>query len=101
VINSNGSLTESGVNDACIYNPVPQASWVSTPWISPSQAYAGDHSIGLEDDPQTNFAAGAVDKVEHRISSASDSFALTWRVKRSTGFAVKLPSANFQIQQTV
>ena len=97
VINADGSLTEDGVTYACIYKPVPQASWVRTPWISPSQAYAGQHSIGLEVDAQTDFSAGAVDKVQQRISSGDDSFALTWGVKRYTGFALKLPSANFQI----
>ena len=97
VINSDGSLTEDGVTYACIYKPVPQASWVRTPWISPTQAYTGDHSIGLEVDPQTDYASGAVDKVQQRLSSGDDSFALTWGVKRYTGFAVELPSANFQI----
>lgn len=97
VINSDGSLTEDGINYACIYKPVPQASWVRTPWISPSQAYSGSHSIGLEVDPQVPTTQGEVDKVQQRISSGNDSFALTWGVKRYTGFAVKLPSANFQI----
>jgi hypothetical protein len=72
-----GSLTEDGVTYACIYKPVALASWLRTPWISPSQAYAGQHSIGLEVDAQTNFATGAVDKVQQRISFGDDSFALT------------------------
>ena len=96
-IDADGNLIESGVTYACIYKPVPQESWVRTPWISPSQAYLGSHSIGMEIDPQGVTSPGDVDKVQHRISSGNDSFALTWGVKRYTGFALKLPSANFGI----
>lgn len=96
-INSDGSLTENGVNYRCIYKPTPQASWVRTPWISPSQAYRGSHSIGMEIDAQQPTLSGDVDKVNHRLSSGNDSFALTFGIKRYTGFAVELPSANFQI----
>src|SRR5579884_3274335 len=87
VINSDGSLTESGVTYPCIYKPVPQASWVRTPWISPSQHYVGSHSIGMEIDPSSDPTAPTVDKVNHCLSSGDDSFALTWGVKRYTGFS--------------
>jgi hypothetical protein len=96
-IASDGSLTEDGVTYPCIYKPTPQASWVRTPWISPSQAYLGTHSIGVEIVAQPTFASGAVDKVEHRIASGDDSFALTWGIKRYTGFAIELPRAEFEI----
>ncbi len=97
VINSDGSLTESGVTYACIYKPTPQATWVRTPWISPSQYYLGSHAIGMEIDPVSTYALSDVDKVNHRLESGNDSFALTFGNKRYTGFALKLPSANFQI----
>jgi hypothetical protein len=97
VINSDGSLTESGVTYACIYKPVPQASWVRTPWLSPSQHYVGAHAIGMEIDSSSDPTTPTVDKVNHRLCSGNDSFALTWGVKRYTGFALELPSANFQI----
>jgi len=96
-IASNGDLTEDGVEYDCIFKPVPQASWVRTPWISPSQAYAGSHSIGMEVDAQSPTETGEVDKVQQRLSSGDDSFALTFGNKRYTGFAVEFPSANFQI----
>jgi hypothetical protein len=99
VINSDGSLTESGVNFACIYKPTPQATWVRTPWISPSQAYVGSHAIGMEIDPVASYLSTDVDKVNHRISSGNDTFALGFGIKRYTGFALKLPSANFQIPE--
>jgi hypothetical protein len=90
-IDADENLIESGVTYACIYKPVPQESWVRTPWISPSQAYLGSHSTGMEIDAQGVTSPGDVDKVQHRISSGNDSFALTWGVKRYTGFALKLP----------
>jgi hypothetical protein len=100
VINSDGSLTENGVTYPCIYKPDPQASWVRTPWLSPSQHYLGSKSIGMEIDPQAVYASGDVDKVNHRLSSGNDSFALGFGgIKRYTGFALELPSANFQIPE--
>jgi len=99
IINSDGSLTENGVTYPVIYKPVPQASWVRSPWISPSQGYNSGHSIGMEIDAQDPTSSGQVDKVNHRLCSGNDSFALTWGVKRYTGFALELRSATFQIPQ--
>jgi len=99
VINNDGSLTENGVTYHVIYKPDPRANWVRSPWISPSQAYRGRHSIGMEIDPQKPTSAGDVDKVNHRLCSGSDPFALTWGVKRYAGFALKLRRATFQIPE--
>jgi hypothetical protein len=96
-IASDGALTEDGIEYACIYKPVPQASWVQTPWISSWQAYLGTHSIGMEVDAQSPTSPGDVDKVQQRLSSGNDIFALTFGAKRYTGFSVKFPRANFQI----
>jgi hypothetical protein len=52
-INPDGSLTEDGINYPAVFKPVPQATWVRSPWISPSQMFLGYHAIGMEIDPQS------------------------------------------------
>jgi hypothetical protein len=96
-INPDGSLTEDGVNYPAVFKPVPQATWVRSPWISPSQMFRGYHAIGMEIDPQNPTTSSDVDKVNLTLSSGNDPFALTFGQKRYTGFALKLPSTGFQI----
>jgi hypothetical protein len=98
VINSDGSLTEASVTYPAIYKPTPQASWVQTPWLDSSLSYKGEQSVGMEIDAVSSYASGDVDKVNHRISSGNDSFALGFgNIKRYTGFALYLPSGEFEI----
>jgi hypothetical protein len=96
VINSDGSLTESGINYPVVFKPVPQASWVRTPWISPSQAYVGSHSIGMEVDSTINPSPTGTDKVNLTVCTGHDSFAPTFSNKRYLGIEVEFPQANFQ-----
>lgn len=97
-IDATGNLTEAGVTYPVIYKPTPQATWVATPWLDSTTSYAGLQSVGMEIDAVASYASGDVDKVNHRISSGNDSFALGFgNVKRYTGFALMLPSAGFDI----
>ncbi len=80
-----------------IYKPSSTSSWINWPWIDTTQAWTGASAIGLEIDPSTDPTTPLVDKVNVRISSGNDSFALTNGVTRYTGFAVMLPSATNDI----
>ena len=96
VINADGSLTESGVNYAVVYKPVPQAAWVESPWIDTSHAYNGQASIGFEINPTPDPGSTLTDKVQLTISGAHDASAATFDTHRDLGFAVYIPSANFE-----
>jgi hypothetical protein len=96
-IGTNGALTESSVTYPAIFTPSPRETWCRLPWLSPSMAFKGSKSIGMEILPQAVVSGNPVDKVNHRISSGNDTFALGFGVKRYTGFALYLPSANFDI----
>ncbi len=98
-IHDDGNLTENGVTYRCIYKPDPPATWVHPPLINSAQHYVGTKSIAMKIDPVASYAAGDVDKVNHRISSGNDSFALGFGVKRYTGFAINIPSTHFQIPE--
>jgi hypothetical protein len=89
-IAADGTLTESGNTYACIYKPDPQASWVRTPWLSPSQFYAGTKSIGYEIGAVASPTPGAVDKVNTRVSHVGESSSQKLNTKRYLGFALKL-----------
>lgn len=89
-IDSEGNLREDGKNYRVIYKPTPRPEWVRVPWISPSQAYRGTNSMGMEINPTLDYTDKGTDKVNHRITSGSDSFALDFNRAKYTGFAVKL-----------
>jgi hypothetical protein len=45
---STGNYYEDGYEFPVIYKPIPQQSWVITPWLSPSQTYLGYHALGYQ-----------------------------------------------------
>lgn len=99
-IDSTGNLTEAGVTYPVIYKPSPQATWTQTPWLDNTTAYSGSQSVGMEIDAVASYLSGDVDKVNHRICSGNDSFALGFGgIKRYTGFALMLPSWGFEIPE--
>ena len=99
-INSHGDLIENGVTYPAIFKPSdPPPAWVQLPSISSSEHFLGSRAMSLEVDAQATYLSGDVDKVQQRISSGNDAFALTFGAPRYTGFALKLPGANFQIPE--
>lgn len=97
VINDAGVLTESGAAYPVIYTPSSREPWCRPPWLDSANAFKGTRSIGMEILPQAAVAANPVDKVNHRISSGNDRFALAFGVKRYAGFALLLPREQFEI----
>jgi hypothetical protein len=94
-----GDLREGGVSYRAIYKPTPRAEWCKLPWICSSEAFRGKNSIGMELQPQPMTDRTDVDKLNLTVSTGRDPFALAFGVPRYTGFAVKLPSAAFEIPE--
>ena len=96
-VTSAGSLTENGTTYTGIFKPsTPPPSYVHLPWVDTSHAYRGQKSIGFEIDPTPSPVATDTDKTQIRISHAGDSSDLVFDNTRYLGFAVDIPSANFQ-----
>jgi hypothetical protein len=96
-VTSAGSLTENGTTYVGIFKPsTPPPSYVHLPWVDTAHAYRGQKSIGFEIDPTPSPVATDTDKTQLRISHAGESSDLEFGNTRYLGFAVDIPSANFQ-----
>jgi hypothetical protein len=96
-IDASGNLVEDGITYPVVYKPLPQPSWVRTPWISPSQWFPGEeHAIGMEIDQTENPASDLTDKVNLTVCNGDQSFAPTFSNKRYLGMAVEFPQDHFQ-----
>jgi Polysaccharide lyase len=67
------------------------------PWISPTVAFKGTHSIAGEMPPTSGTASdgSTTDKSQHRVIAGNETDALGFMQDRCTGFAVRLET-NFQ-----
>jgi Polysaccharide lyase len=88
---SAGNYYEDGYEFPVIYKPIPQQSWVLTPWLSPSQTYLGYKALGYQlnatgPSPSPLPTDYENDKVETQLTT----FALDTNVWE--GFAVEFPS---------
>src|SRR5579864_5351317 len=72
-INSDGSLTENGINYVAIYKPAtPPPPNVHPAFINTTTAYSGSNSIGFEIDPTPNPDPNSNDKTQLRVSYGGD-----------------------------